>query len=123
MISETGHGTGQISFDLPADQMAVFGHPGLDAVGAGSGSGSGSGSGKTLAFAAYIPIIGILIFSRYEQYMPDIARGAVVVCVAALVIVAAQLLAHWLLGNLPAGTLHPGYFLPAVAGAFIASMG
>jgi tellurite resistance protein len=64
-----------------------------------------------------------LIFSHYEQYMPDIARGAVVVCVAALVIVAAQLLAHWLLGNLPAGTLHPGYFLPAVAGAFIASIG
>lgn len=37
MISETGHGTGQISFDLPADQMAVFDDPGLDAVGAGSG--------------------------------------------------------------------------------------
>jgi hypothetical protein len=38
MISETGHGTGQISFDLPADLMVVFGHPGLDAVGAGSGN-------------------------------------------------------------------------------------
>lgn len=37
MISETEQGTGQISFDLPADQMAVFGHPGLDQLGAGSG--------------------------------------------------------------------------------------
>jgi hypothetical protein len=37
MISETGQGTGQISFDLPADQMAVFGHPELDHVGTGSG--------------------------------------------------------------------------------------
>jgi hypothetical protein len=37
MIAETGHGTGQISFDLPADLMAVFGHPGLDEVGAGAG--------------------------------------------------------------------------------------
>lgn len=37
MISETEQGTGQISFDLPADQMAVFGHPGLDQLRAGSG--------------------------------------------------------------------------------------
>jgi hypothetical protein len=35
MITETEHGTGQISFDLPADLMAVFGHPDLDDVGAG----------------------------------------------------------------------------------------
>lgn len=38
MISETGRGTGQISFDHPADQMAVFGHPGLDQVGTASGN-------------------------------------------------------------------------------------
>jgi tellurite resistance protein len=74
-------------------------------------------------FAAYIPIIGILIFSHYEQYLRSPARGVVVVCVAALAAVAAQLLAHWLLGNIPAGAVHPGYFLPAVAGAFIASIG
>jgi hypothetical protein len=37
MISETEKGTGQISFDLPADQMTIFGHPELDHVGAGAG--------------------------------------------------------------------------------------
>lgn len=74
-------------------------------------------------FTAYIPIIGILIFSHYEEYIRSIARGAVVACVAALLIVAAQLLAHWLRGNLPIATLHPGYFLPTVAGAFISSIG
>jgi tellurite resistance protein TehA-like permease len=47
----------------------------------------------------------------------------VVVFVLALVVVAAQLLAHWLLGNLPIVTFHPGYFLPTAAGAFIASIG
>jgi hypothetical protein len=36
MISETEQGSGQISFDVPADQMTVFGHPELDHVGAGS---------------------------------------------------------------------------------------
>ena len=35
MIAETEHGTGQISFDLPADLMAVFGHSDLDDVGTG----------------------------------------------------------------------------------------
>jgi len=36
MIAETEHGTGQISFDLPADLMAVFGRASLDEVGAGA---------------------------------------------------------------------------------------
>jgi hypothetical protein len=36
MIAETDHGTGQISFDLPADLMAVFGRSDLDDVGAGA---------------------------------------------------------------------------------------
>jgi hypothetical protein len=36
MISETEHGTGQISFDVPADLMAVFGRADLDGVGTGS---------------------------------------------------------------------------------------
>jgi hypothetical protein len=36
MISESEQATGQISFDLPADLMAVFGQPGLDEAGAGA---------------------------------------------------------------------------------------
>jgi hypothetical protein len=36
MISETEQGTGQISFDVPGDLMAVFGRPELDAVGTGA---------------------------------------------------------------------------------------
>ena len=41
MIAETEQGTGQISFDVPADLMAVFGDPALDQA--------GTGAGKTLA--------------------------------------------------------------------------
>jgi tellurite resistance protein len=47
----------------------------------------------------------------------------VVVFVAALGLLVGQLLAHWLMGNLPVQTFHPGYFLPTVAGPFIASIG
>jgi tellurite resistance protein len=73
-------------------------------------------------YAAYIPVVGVLISSHYVQYLPA-ARFVVAAFVAALAYLVAQLLAHWLLGNLPAEALHPGYFLPTVAGPFIASIG
>jgi tellurite resistance protein len=68
-------------------------------------------------------VIAILLAAHYEQYAHRAGRAAVAVFVVALVVVAAQLLAHWLLGNLPVATFHPGYLLPTVAGAFIASIG
>ncbi|MFF4227520.1 TDT family transporter [Streptomyces sp. NPDC001820] len=74
-------------------------------------------------FAAYIPVIGILLASHYVQYIHNVARGAVVFFVVALAVVAAQLIAHWLSGNVPLTTFHPGYLLPTVAGAFISSIG
>lgn len=74
-------------------------------------------------FTAYIPIIGILLASHYEQYVNCAGRVAVVAFVVAWAVLAAHLLAHWLLGNLPVITFHPGHFLPTVAGAFIASIG
>jgi tellurite resistance protein len=74
-------------------------------------------------FAAYIPIIGILLASHYEQHARTVGQVGVVVFVAALGVLVGQLLAHWLMGNLPMQTFHPGYFLPTVAGPFIASIG
>jgi hypothetical protein len=41
MMSEAEQGTGQISFDVPADLMAVFGCADLDAVGAGASQALG----------------------------------------------------------------------------------
>ena len=74
-------------------------------------------------FAAYIPVIGILVAAHYGQYLRDTGRIAVLVFVVALAILLAQLLAHWLVGNLPTAQLHPGYLLPTVAGPFVASVG
>jgi hypothetical protein len=65
-------------------------------------------------FAAYVPIVGILLVAHYEQYGRVAGRIAVAVFVVALTVIAAQLLAHWLLGNLAIATFHPGYFLPTV---------
>ncbi|MDQ0864986.1 tellurite resistance protein TehA-like permease [Arthrobacter globiformis] len=44
-------------------------------------------------------------------------------CIAALAIVAAQLLAHWVTGGVSMESIHPGYLLPVVPGSFVASIG
>ncbi|UFS58520.1 SLAC1 family transporter [Subtercola endophyticus] len=74
-------------------------------------------------FASYIPVVGIVLATHYGQYVPAAAPWIMGVLVAALGTVAAQLFAHWIVGDLHIDSLHPGYFLPVVAGAFIASIG
>ncbi len=74
-------------------------------------------------FASYIPVIGIVLATHYGQYVPVAAPWIMAVFVVALAVVAAQLFAHWIVGELQIESLHPGYFLPVVAGAFIASIG
>ncbi len=74
-------------------------------------------------YAGYVPAIGILVAGHYGQYLHDTARVVVAVLVVALGILIAQLVAYWLLGNLPSQAIHPGYFLPTVAGPFVAAIG
>ena len=67
MIAETEEGTGQISFDLPADLMAVFGQSDLDEVGAGSN--------KTLA--ALLKHLGVPVPAEIHSAAadPEISAG------------------------------------------------
>jgi tellurite resistance protein len=74
-------------------------------------------------FAANIPLIGVLLSTHFGQYFPDAAPWVVWVFVASSLLVAAQLFTHWLAGGLPIEYLHPGYFLPVVAAAFVGSIG
>jgi tellurite resistance protein len=74
-------------------------------------------------FAAYIPVIGILLAAHYGSVIPAAAPWLVGIFVGALAVVAAQLISHWISEGLPQDALHPGYFLPVVAGSFIASIG
>lgn len=74
-------------------------------------------------FAALIPLVGILLASHYALYLPGLGTAAVVVFVAALAVVATQIFAHWLTGGVTMAAIHPGYFIPVVAGAFVASIG
>jgi tellurite resistance protein len=72
---------------------------------------------------SYIPVIAILLVAHYAPDLGDAARSLCYAALAALAINAAALLAHWLRAPLDQGAPHPGYFLPVVAGPFVASIG
>ncbi|NIK61385.1 TDT family transporter [Kribbella shirazensis] len=72
---------------------------------------------------AYVPVIAILLIAHYAPSLGEAARWLTYVAVAALAINAAALVAHWLSAPLEQDAMHPGYFLPVVAGPFIASIG
>jgi tellurite resistance protein len=74
-------------------------------------------------FAAYIPVIGILLATHYFDDGSAGFRIVVEIFVSMLALVAGWLLAHWVIGDVPLDALHPGYFLPVVAGPFVASIG
>lgn len=74
-------------------------------------------------FASFIPLVGILLSSHYSQYLPPWGAWLCVGFIAALAIVAAQLLAHWVTGGVSMQSIHPGYLLPVVPGFFVASIG
>jgi tellurite resistance protein len=74
-------------------------------------------------FVAIIPLVGILLSSHYSQYLPPWGAWLCMAFIAALAIVAAQLLAHWVTGGVSMQAIHPGYLLPVVPGFFVASIG
>ena len=74
-------------------------------------------------FASFIPLVGILLSSHYSQYLPPWGAWLCTCFIAALAIVAAQLLAHWVTGGVSMQSIHPGYLLPVVPGFFVASIG
>jgi tellurite resistance protein len=74
-------------------------------------------------FASFIPLVGILLAAHYSEHLPALGTWVCVAFVAALSVVATQLLAHWVTGGVTMQSIHPGYFLPVVAGSFVASIG
>jgi tellurite resistance protein len=74
-------------------------------------------------FASFIPLVGILLSAHYREYLPALGAWVCIAFIAALAVVATQLLAHWVTGGVSMQSIHPGYFLPVVAGSFVASIG
>ncbi|GAA3176661.1 MULTISPECIES: TDT family transporter [Streptomyces] len=72
---------------------------------------------------AFVPVVAILLIVHYGPLLGGAARALLYVAVGALALLAAVLVAHWLDGSLERDELHTGYFLPVVAGSFVASIG
>ncbi|MEV4264011.1 hypothetical protein [Kribbella sp. NPDC049584] len=74
-------------------------------------------------FASVIPLVAVLLSAHYTTYNFMVFAWICGVAIAALAVVVAQLIAHWLSGAVDLYAIHPGYYIPAVAGPFIASIG
>ncbi|MFI6096023.1 hypothetical protein ACIA8G_10745 [Lentzea sp. NPDC051213] len=72
---------------------------------------------------AYLPVIAILLIAHYAPVLGGLAPWLIWTAVAGLALNAAALFAHWLKHPLDQNAMHPGYFLPVTAGAFIGAIG
>jgi tellurite resistance protein len=72
---------------------------------------------------AYLPVIAILLIAHYATDLGRAAPWLIWIAVASLALNAAALFAHWLKHPLDQDAMHPGYFLPVTAGAFLAAIG
>lgn len=75
-------------------------------------------------FAALMIIVPILLAANgLAPYAPSLARGIVDVFIVLVVVLGGCLTGMWMRGGTDIDRLHPGYFLPTVAGGLVASVG
>jgi tellurite resistance protein len=70
-------------------------------------------------FVSLIPIIGMLLAAALVPYAFGIGRVLVLVFLSLTILLGGWLTGQWIVGDLDASTMHPGYFLPTVAGGFL----
>ena len=71
--------------------------------------------------AALAPIVGMLLAGSLHSYLPAASTVLVACFIAIAALFAAWLISTWMTGALPVESIHGGYFLPTVAGGFIAA--
>ena len=75
------------------------------------------------AFTSFIPAVAVLLSAHYAQYWPEVGRWVTAAFVTALFLIAAQLFATWFSTGIEASSLNSGFYVPIIAGPFIASIG
>jgi hypothetical protein len=75
--------------------------------------------GPFASLAVIVPLL--LVVDGLEPYAPQLARVLVDVLVVAVIVAGGLYTGFWMRGGTELDRLHPGYFLPTVAGGFIAS--
>jgi tellurite resistance protein len=75
--------------------------------------------GPFASLALIVPLL--LVVDGVAPYAPQLAQVLVDVLIAAVVVAGGLFTGFWMRGGTELDRLHPGYFLPTVAGGFIAS--
>jgi tellurite resistance protein len=70
-------------------------------------------------FVSLVNIIGMLLAAALVPYAFGAGRAMVLVFLALTLLLGGWLTGQWIVGDLDATTMHPGYFLPTVAGGFL----
>jgi tellurite resistance protein len=70
-------------------------------------------------FVSIAPITGMLLSTALASYFFEAGQALVVVFLAATLAVGAWLTGQWIVADLEQDSVHPGYFLPTVAGGLI----
>ncbi|WP_309619524.1 transporter [Salinibacterium sp.] len=71
--------------------------------------------------AALAPVVGMLLAAELFTVWPIVSRILVITFISLSAIFAGWLIAEWCGGGIPIDAIHGGYFLPTVAGGFIAA--
>jgi tellurite resistance protein len=78
---------------------------------------------QTSHLSAYVPVVGLLLVAHYGARVPaEVALSACLVLVVAVAVLAAHTLSYWFTSTVSVEAIHPGFLLPVVASAFIASI-
>ena len=75
--------------------------------------------------APFVPvaaIVGMLLGSALSAYSFGAGRVLVVVFLVITILIGAWLTSQWIVGDLDQDKLHPGYFLPTVAGGLVCAL-
>ncbi|MCY1136704.1 transporter [Actinoplanes sp. Pm04-4] len=70
--------------------------------------------------AALMPVVGLLVGAEAHRWLPRLGPALVIVFAVVATVFAGWMLAHWVSGHLHLESVHGGYFLPTVAGGFVA---
>lgn len=70
---------------------------------------------------SYFPLVGVLLGERLHIRAPAVASWLIVACALVVGLFGARLVARWCIRPVRVESLHTGYFVPLIAGAFVTS--
>ena len=72
-------------------------------------------------FVSLIPIVALQLGVALARHAPSVGRVVVDVCIAVIVVLGGWLTGQWIAGEVDQDRVGPAYFLPTLAGGFLAS--